>query len=294
MLFKACAYRLAEQGYLVIAVGRGRPGRAEKVIHTLEGKTKGSNVADGVIPKHEFRPCDAFSLASVHQTAADIMSDHSAVDALVMSQGMATTQGFTPTAEGNDEKISLHYWSRMVMACTLLPALRKSTMSGGSVVLSILSGGVHSPYKNYQSDPELKINYSLLNAANIAGFYNDLGLDALSLRKDNRGVNFIHAGPGMVNTNWGTELPWYFKGIVRMFQPLGRSAKDCAEYMLSPTVFASANGEISLDRQVDGGVYIMNSNGKSGKLTNMHTKEARDFVWDVTAGVMKRSGFDVD
>ena len=76
--------------------------------------------------------------------------------------------------DGNDQKITLHLWSRAAFANQLLPALRKSTMPGGSVVMSILSGGVHSPYQGYMTDPELKDTYSIKNAADMAGYYNDL------------------------------------------------------------------------------------------------------------------------
>ena len=40
-----------------------------------------------------------------------------------MSQGMATTQGFTATAEGLDQKLALHVWSRAALAVAMLPAL---------------------------------------------------------------------------------------------------------------------------------------------------------------------------
>ncbi len=50
----------------------------------------------------------------------------------------------------------------MAFADRLLPSLRKSSamnIPGGgrsSYVMSILSGGVHSPYKEYGTDPYLK------------------------------------------------------------------------------------------------------------------------------------------
>jgi hypothetical protein len=47
-----------------------------------------------------------------------------------------------------------------------------------------------------KTDPELKENYSLVNAADSAGFYNYLMLDDFS--KENPEVTFIHAAPGMV------------------------------------------------------------------------------------------------
>ena len=69
-------------------------------------------------------------------------------------------QGFTPTAEGNDQKLTLHYWSRMALATELLPLLRAAP-AGSARVVSILSGGVHSDYRGYKEDPELRNDYSI-------------------------------------------------------------------------------------------------------------------------------------
>ena len=84
----ACAGRLAEAGFGVVAVGRDKPGRAEAVVAELNARGGGP---------HEFRGCDAFSLKDVKDCADGIVKDKGTIDALVMSQGMATVQGFTPT-----------------------------------------------------------------------------------------------------------------------------------------------------------------------------------------------------
>ena len=45
----------------------------------------------------------------------------------------------------------------------------------------MLSAGVHSAYQNYEADPELAGgSYSIKNAADSAGFYNDIMVDSLS------------------------------------------------------------------------------------------------------------------
>ena len=100
---EACALRLAEAGMKVVAVGRDR-ARGAAVVEAM-AERGGSG--------HEFISCDSFSLASATRCAAHIRAEHPAIDVLVMSQGMATIQGFTPTVDGNDEKLTLHYWSRM-------------------------------------------------------------------------------------------------------------------------------------------------------------------------------------
>mmetsp|Transcript_14558 Transcript_14558/g.22436 ORF Transcript_14558/g.22436 Transcript_14558/m.22436 type:complete len:357 (+) Transcript_14558:149-1219(+) len=307
---QACARRLAESDeWTVIAVGRDRPGRAEQVIADLELSSSSSTAENDTTTasknsasRHEFRSCDAFSLGSVKECTENILKDHTSIDALIMTQGMATIQGFTPTVDGNDEKLSLHYWSRIAFASLLLPALRSSSsnnsiiMPGGPVVLTVLSGGVHGAYKKYRKDPELKQSYSVPNAADIAGFYSDLGFDFMARRSGNDGINFIHASPGFVATNWGTEMPWFIKGPVRALQKIGgMDAKDCAEIMLDP-VFRSAAGEALIARPNGEaeGIFIMNEKAQASKLTPQHTADARSFVWGVTVDVLRRAGIDIE
>lgn len=299
---EACAHRLAEQGFIVVAVGRNRPGRKESVVAALteksqqsqslpQGQDNGGVSSSRQIPAHEFYACDAFSLADVNRVSQEIQAKHPIIDALVMTQGMATTQGFTPTLEGNDEKLTLHYYSRMAFIQTLLPALKKSKMP--AVVMSVLSGGVHSSYRHLKDDPSLETNYSIKNAADAAGFYNDLGLDRFAV--ENPTISFVHASPGFVNTNWGTEFNPILRGIVRLLQPLGKKPSDCAEVLLGATVLSSDAGEVLPPRpdRPDGttsAVYIVGDKGGSQKLTQDHTDENIELLWKHTRGVFEMAG----
>jgi hypothetical protein len=136
--------------------------------------------------------------------------------------------------------------------------------------LSVLSAGVHSPYTRYQTDFPLH-QYTLKDAADAAGFYNDLGLDGYSSQPENASIAFIHAAPGFVNTNWGSEMPWYLKSAVRLIQPFGRSIDDCGEVMCDP-----------LFHHQGGGLVMIDQNANPTKLTKLHTPEARDFVFQQT------------
>lgn len=283
---KACAKKLAQSGFSVVAVGRDAPGRKEEVVAELSKHGK-----DNVDPPHEFRPCNGFSLSQVSACAKEIVQDRKTVDAVVMTQGMATIQDFTPTEEGNDEKLTLHFWSRAAFSCMLLPALHKSTMPKGPVVVSILSGNVHSPYTNYKEDPELKKNYSIKNAADVAGFYNDLFFDALA--KKSPSINFFHASPGFVNSNWGTEMPWFLRYPVRAIQSaVAKSTDECAHFMVDP-IIKSQKGEPMIDRPGKG-VFIMKEDASPGKLTSLHTDDAVNTIWKITAEVLGRVGVDIE
>jgi hypothetical protein len=161
----------------------------------------------------------------------------------------------------------------MAFVDALLPALRKGRSPR---VLSVLSGGVHSPYQAYKTDPELKLSYSIKNAADAAGFYNDLTLDTFSRQEENKGITFIHAAPGFVKTNWGTEMPFVLRMAIRGLQVFGRSVASCAEYMSLPLLKPS-----------DGGFQVVGQYGSAANVTSLHD-EARDTVWKDTQEILAR------
>ncbi|KAL7486107.1 hypothetical protein ACHAW6_011704 [Cyclotella cf. meneghiniana] len=308
---KAISCRLASDGFKVIAVGRDKDGnRGPEVIDFLTKCSQSNEL------RHEFRACDAFELKQVKECAEGIVRDYGGnnnveekdgIAALVMTQGMATVQSFTPTVEGNDQKLTLHFWSRAAFATSLLPVLRDNvnpdnltasdaSMPGGPVVMSVLSGGVHSPYSKYESDPELRKHYSIKNAADFAGFYTDLFFDKLAQMPSNQGINFIHAAPGFVASNWGTEMPVFLRGSIRLIQKMaGKSPEKCANFMVQP-ILQCSRGEFALKRPngAGKGLFIMNEDGTSGKLTKGHTVEAMNSVWGTTKDVLSKAGISLE
>jgi NAD(P)-dependent dehydrogenase (short-subunit alcohol dehydrogenase family) len=257
---KAIALRLAQQGSSVTIVGRSQI-RGDQIVNEMQ--KVGSPAAS-----FKFIACNAMLMKNVAQTAHFYMSNHQRLDFLVFCQTIATTQNRTLTPEGIDEKLSLNYYSRVQFVKSFAPLLTSSSDHLGPRVLSVLSGGVHNPYKDYKTDPELSKNYSLSNAANVAGFYNDLAVDYLSQQYPQ--VAFLHAAPGFVETNWGTELNPALRFMIRGLQksPLAKKADECAEYMslalLSPAYKL--------------GFHILDEYGEPTKVTSAHSVEAREFV----------------
>lgn len=256
------AMRLARAQASVTIVGRNKV-RGDEIVAQMTALAPQAT--------HRFVSNDAFSLREGQAFATKYIAEHDRLDYLVLSQGMATTQGFTPTPEGLDHKLCIHYFSRVNIINSLLPLLKFTSASGGDVrVLSILSAGVHSPYLAYEEDFELKKNYSMKNAADSAGFYNDLGLDALA--RANPEMTFIHSAPGFVNTNWGSELGGFLRGMVRMIQPLGASPRDCAEFMCRGL----------FDPVAKGGLKLYGPKAQLACATKLHDDKAVETIWKLT------------
>lgn len=265
---RAIAVRLAQADFDVTVIGRNAESGAA-VVAAMEASGKG---------KHDFVPLDGSLLDNAYRFAnTKFAGDDAKLDVLVLTQGIATMQGRTETAEGLDQKLAIHYFGRMAFVDSLLPALRKGASPR---VLSVLSAGVHSEYPHWKDDTELRDHYSLKNAADAAGFFNDLAADALSRDPANAGIAFLHAAPGAVATNWGADFPWALKPVVRgLLWAIGKAPADCAEFMVAPLVNSVEPwGQPAGWRLVD-------QHGLVAKPTKGHDA-ARDHVWARTRALL--------
>jgi hypothetical protein len=65
-------------------------------------------------------------MSEIRTTARPI----TAVDMLILTQGILAMAGRTPTAENIDNKLTLHYYGRALFVQELLPLLRSSRLGG--------------------------------------------------------------------------------------------------------------------------------------------------------------------
>ena len=259
---KGVALALARGGDVAVTIAGRSQERGMEVVQELTA----------ICPrqKHEFKQVDCFDLKSVKKLAD--------VDAnlLVMTQGMATIQGYTPTADGFDEKLQLHYFSRIYLAKCMAPRLAGKA---NPRVLTVLSAGVHGRYAGYETDFELKESYSIKNAADAAGFYTDAGFE--SLAKEYPHIVFAHAAPGFVNTNWGTEFPTALRGLVRVMQPFGRSLQKCGEIL--------TKGWLALPADAADNYFLLDRNGNVILDGIKHTEEEREVIYGKTLAMLPDS-----
>ncbi|RHZ35162.1 hypothetical protein DYB31_013712 [Aphanomyces astaci] len=232
------ALRLAQAKANVVIAGRNAD-RGKSIVRNMQTINPSGT--------YRFLPVDAQLIGNIRGLSAEVPH----LDKLVLTQGIATIQGFTPTSEGIDQKLALHYYGRMAFIEQFLPTLRQSTHSPR--VLSVLSA---------------ESSYSLKNAADAAGFYNDLMLDAYSAANDQ--IAFGHAAPGFVATNWGTEMPWAIRMLLKPLKYLlAKSKADCAEFM----------ADFLLREDVAGGqLYLTDAVGEPAAVTTAHPPAAVAFL----------------
>lgn len=249
------ALALAKRQYVVTVAGRSEKG----VVAELPGEN------------HSFVAIDAFDLSSVRRVAEETPD----IDVLVMTQGMASVQGYTATGDGLDQKLQLHYFSRVYMA-----RLLAAGMKDGSRILTVLSAGVHGRYSGFESDFELKDRYGVKNAADAAGFYTDAAFEKVAAEAP--GVCVAHACPGFVNTRWGTEMPWVLRAAIRPLQAMfGKSSAACGE--------ALTKGLLELP---ESGFHLIGQHGAAldkGKAIR-HTPVEGETIWRKTLALLPDVG----
>jgi NAD(P)-dependent dehydrogenase (short-subunit alcohol dehydrogenase family) len=262
---KALALRLAKGGAGVTIVGRNEKAGSEVIEALKEAGPSGA---------HTFIKADLSLMRNAHAAAEELITASPRLDYVVFCQTKATIQGRTPTSEGIDEKLALNFYSRAYLTWLLTPVMERSADQHGADVrfLSVLSAGVHGVYSNYRTDPYLETSFSLKNAADAAGFYNDLFLDREATQHPK--VTFAHAAPGFVDSNWGAEMPVALKATIRCIQatPLAKSADDCAELLVQGLI---------ADRH-RGGLRLLNEHGDEARKTPEHTAEAVEHVSSAT------------
>lgn len=197
------------------------------------------------------------------------------LDALVLSQGVASLGGRRETADGLDLKLALHFFSRVAFTQALLPTLRAAKQPR---VLSVLSGGVHGTYRHWADDFELRTHFSIRNAADAAGFYTDAAFDSLARQPGNAGITFIHAAPGFVATPWGADFPGPLRLAVRLLQAaLAMAPRDAAEFLVAPLLSEAAGG----------GFLVVGERGTGACVRPEHAA-AREGIWAATQAVLAR------
>ena len=243
---------------------------------TIIGRNQAA--ADAMLPRLGSNPkfirTDASLMSEVRTTARQI----TAVDMLILTQGIFTMAGRTPTAENIDNKLALHYYGRALFVQELLPLLRSSPLRGK--VLFVLDAVNGNPSKITWEDMALEHNYSLRAAANHASSFTDLVIQHFAAQSENSNVTFTHALPGLVRTPILENLPYWVRIPAKcaIAVGLGFTPGDCAELMV--------HGMLGTDQ----GWRCVDSKGESVKRKNAADESMIDKVWQHTSQIINSRG----
>ncbi|KAL2413152.1 hypothetical protein ABEF95_003676 [Exophiala dermatitidis] len=191
----------------------------------------------------EFRALDASSMSQIKRyTDAFKSAQEPKLDFLIMTQGILSADGRAETPEGIDRKMALHYYGRQLLIRELLPVLQNDAK-----VIVVLDGQRGDPNQLDWEDLDLKKHYSSRRAASHCISMNDAMVQYHAAQEQKQGKprrHFVHAAPGLVNTNIFMGLPWYLRPIARVAGEIfGVPPSDCAQFLLGGVSECTAAGE---------------------------------------------------
>lgn len=199
----------------------------------ISGRTKPSDIHE----QHsniEFRPLDASSMRAIQQYTDDLKSkNEQKLDFLIMSQGIYTNQGRTETSEGIDRRMALHYYGKQLLIRELLPLLKDDAK-----VIIILHAGRGHPNELDWEDLDLKNEFTSSAAADHNVTMTDAMIQIFAAQQNqnqNRDAHrhFVHAYPGLVDTNLFQGLPWYIRPVAKAATMMfSITPEECAQNLL--------------------------------------------------------------
>ncbi|KAH8929564.1 NAD(P)-binding protein [Atractiella rhizophila] len=246
----------------IILLGRNE-AKAHKIISSWPKHEEG---------KAEFVKCDVSDLGQVREVTGLLKQRLDKINFLVLSPGLLTTQGFTPTKDGLDYKLQLHYFARFRFAYDLISLVDNAAKEGEKAsVISILDGAGKGG-KVFEDDLGIEKHYSLKNAAGTAITYNDIMISELHRRHPR--ISTFHILPGFVFTE---GYPTVLKMTGFLFKPFMRTIEEAAEWMW----YRPWSSENEWER----GAWSLDEKGEIGK-KNMNINEwVTTKVWDFSVQV---------
>jgi NAD(P)-dependent dehydrogenase (short-subunit alcohol dehydrogenase family) len=251
---KIAEYTSAEK---IIISGRNKKA-GDEIVSTLNNLTKHTN--------NEFVACDVTLMKNIHEFTEQIKNKIQKLNYLVLSAGFLTTKGRDETEEGIDKKLACNFYSRFLLIKELMPLLENAAKDGEeSRVLTILAAGKEGEI--YEDDLDLKKNYGLLTAANVATTYNSLMVEEFA--KLHPTVGFSHIYPGLVDTPITSNLPWYIRYPSKLFSFMATSQEDCGEIM----TYALTN------EKYKSGWHLLSEKGDELEPSKYQTRKNIDLMW---------------
>jgi len=224
--------------------------------------------------KYEFQPIDVSLMGNVKDFVKDFSSRNQKLNYLVISSGFLSTAARTETKDGIDNKLAINYYGRFSLIFRLLPLLERAAEQGEEArVMTVLACARGGPVP--VDDLDLKKRYGLKAAATVASTYNDLMVEEFAHRSPK--VSFMHAYPGMVDTNIASGLPWYLRGPAKLLSVFARNPADTGDYLL----YGLTNPESKV------GWHLIDENGDKVKPCAYQTEQSRKTVWDHTLKLTK-------
>lgn len=229
---KATALALAKKGFNVVFIARNQA----KAVEVKKEIISASN-NNGV----DFLTADLSSLSQVRKCVESFRQKYQSLDVLINNAGVCLPYRRI-TEDGFEETFQVNHLSHFLLTNLLLDRLKDSP---GARIINVSSALYKSgvlELSNLQSEK----SYNPSGTYSNTKLYNILFTLELAERLSGTGITANTLHPGVVNTNFGSEMKGFHKTISTLFKPFFVSPEKGAEtsiYLASSDEVTAATGK---------------------------------------------------
>jgi len=204
--------------------------------------------------------CDLAKLASVKKAGEELSKIVDKLDVLINNAG-GTFKERTETKDGIEMHLAVNHISHFLLVKTCYQLLEKSNTK----IINV-SSEAHRAAKIDFSDFNMSKNYGAIKAYGNVKLYNILFTKSLV----DRGFNAYALHPGVIDSNFGDELPGFLKVLWKLGKPFMKTTTEGA----ATSVYLA---EVELNQDKNGGYF------KNKKLfkesSTAKSKSVREKLW---------------
>jgi NAD(P)-dependent dehydrogenase (short-subunit alcohol dehydrogenase family) len=195
--------------------------------------------------------CDLADLDQVQQAAHEVDQRADQLDVLVNNAGLVLDdRELTP--QGNEKQFAVNHLAPFRLTHDLLDLLHESAPARIVNVASDAHWNVSDIPENLQS---VEGSYKSFKLYSQTKLYNILFTRALARRLDPDEVTANCLHPGVVNSGFGRQGPWYVRWFMKLASPFITSPADAAQtplHLATSSEIADTTGEYFKDREPAG------------------------------------------
>ena len=189
---------------------------------------KGEEVRQEIISKSNNQniyliACDLADLQSVRDAAGILRSSLLAINGLINNAG-GIFKNYAESTNGYEMTFAVNYLGHFLLVQSLMPLLER-----GQARIINLSSEAHRIGKPVINDINWKKRaYSAWGAYAMAKLFSIYFTRSLEVKYGARGISAFALHPGLVNTNFGTQLTGWTKALLWFAMPFSRTAEEGA------------------------------------------------------------------
>jgi NAD(P)-dependent dehydrogenase (short-subunit alcohol dehydrogenase family) len=220
--------------------------------------------------------CDLADLQSVHNAADTLRSGLMAINVLINNAG-GIFNTYEESTDGHEMTFAVNHLGHFLLVYSLMPLLER-----GQARIINVSSDAHRMAKPRLNDLNWKKKeYSSIGAYAMAKVFNIYFTRSLEVKYGSKGISAFALHPGLVNTNFGSQLTGWRKNFMWLIQPFSKTAEEGAAtsvYLATASRVDAHSGKYFKDKRVASPAAVATDDEARNKLWQISMDMIRPFI----------------